>query len=290
MVKRQGARAGDRIAVTGTIGDAALGLDILRGGRAARRISAERDKAEFLITATGCRNQGSRWRWRCVALRVRPWTSPTGSRAISPSFARCQACRPSSSLQRCRNRPRRAASFRRGHDNRSSDCRRRRLRGAVRGARRAMEIVRRRRRGGRRGRHRDRNDHRRQGPPHLSGRCRECREPVADLVQPLLGTAGWFHGKNCRKAAVSLKFRCKNRPLGASAALLRRADFGMVRADLGRRLMLFGAASIGALPLFSGSTRGRDENQDRLFHDSFVGDRALPEHFRLFTPYGRHSR
>jgi hypothetical protein len=34
--------------------------------------------------------------------------------------------------------------------------------------------------------------------------------------------------------------------------LLREADFGMVRADLGRRLMLFGAASIGALPLFSG--------------------------------------
>jgi thiamine-monophosphate kinase len=50
MVKRQGAGAGDRIVVTGTIGDAALGLDILRGGRAAHAISAERDKAEFLIS------------------------------------------------------------------------------------------------------------------------------------------------------------------------------------------------------------------------------------------------
>jgi thiamine-monophosphate kinase len=35
MVHRSGAKPGDRIAVTGTIGDAALGLDILRGGAAA---------------------------------------------------------------------------------------------------------------------------------------------------------------------------------------------------------------------------------------------------------------
>ena len=38
MVHRSGAKAGDRVMVTGTIGDAALGLAILRGGkvRAAR--------------------------------------------------------------------------------------------------------------------------------------------------------------------------------------------------------------------------------------------------------------
>jgi thiamine-monophosphate kinase len=32
MIHRSGARAGDRVVITGTIGDAALGLDILRGG------------------------------------------------------------------------------------------------------------------------------------------------------------------------------------------------------------------------------------------------------------------
>jgi thiamine-monophosphate kinase len=35
MVHRCGAKPGDRVVVTGTIGDAALGLDILRGGAAA---------------------------------------------------------------------------------------------------------------------------------------------------------------------------------------------------------------------------------------------------------------
>jgi thiamine-monophosphate kinase len=48
MVKREGARPGDRIAVTGTIGDAALGLDVLRGGRAASVLVARSD-ADFLV-------------------------------------------------------------------------------------------------------------------------------------------------------------------------------------------------------------------------------------------------
>ena len=35
MVHRSGAQRGDRVVVTGTIGDAALGLDILKGGAVA---------------------------------------------------------------------------------------------------------------------------------------------------------------------------------------------------------------------------------------------------------------
>src|ERR1700686_1920721 len=39
MVHRSGAKPGDRIVVTGTIGDAALGLNILRGGAAATALA-----------------------------------------------------------------------------------------------------------------------------------------------------------------------------------------------------------------------------------------------------------
>src|SRR6185437_4188482 len=48
MVHRAGARAGDRIVVTGTIGDAALGLDVLKGGPVAAALAGDVTAREML--------------------------------------------------------------------------------------------------------------------------------------------------------------------------------------------------------------------------------------------------
>jgi len=49
MVHRSGARPGDRVVVTGTIGDAALGLDVLKGGAAAGALATDATAREMLI-------------------------------------------------------------------------------------------------------------------------------------------------------------------------------------------------------------------------------------------------
>jgi thiamine-monophosphate kinase len=49
MVHRAGARPGDRVVVTGTIGDAVLGLDILKGGAAAAALTGDAGGREMLI-------------------------------------------------------------------------------------------------------------------------------------------------------------------------------------------------------------------------------------------------
>jgi thiamine-monophosphate kinase len=49
MIHRGGAKPGDRVVVTGTIGDAALGLDILRGGKVAKVLADDAAAREMLV-------------------------------------------------------------------------------------------------------------------------------------------------------------------------------------------------------------------------------------------------
>ncbi len=50
MIHRSGAKVGDRVIVTGTIGDASLGLDILKGGPAASALAGDAAARDMLIS------------------------------------------------------------------------------------------------------------------------------------------------------------------------------------------------------------------------------------------------
>ena len=88
MVRRAGARPGDRVVVTGTIGDAALGLLLRRDRAAVERWRLARRPAgqpRGPLSRAGAAQRASPQ--LLGATPRRPWTSPTDLPAISPSSA-----------------------------------------------------------------------------------------------------------------------------------------------------------------------------------------------------------
>ena len=87
MVHRSGARPGDRVVVTGTIGDAALGLDVLKGGPAAGSpTSCARIAASSNCLAAVSGSPARRRRWASVMPASPAADSCPASRAISSAL------------------------------------------------------------------------------------------------------------------------------------------------------------------------------------------------------------
>jgi len=76
MVHRSGAKPGDRVVVTGTIGDAASGLDILRGGAVAAVLADDAAAREMLVAAIACRSRARRWPEQFAITLMRRWMCP----------------------------------------------------------------------------------------------------------------------------------------------------------------------------------------------------------------------
>ena len=104
IVRRTTARIGDRICVTGTIGDAALGLRLRLEPDAPWAPASIRRCGRCWPTATCIRARASPRRPRSAATPRPRWTSPTGSPAISPRCWARAATRPDRRWPPCRSR------------------------------------------------------------------------------------------------------------------------------------------------------------------------------------------
>ena len=80
MVRRSTAAVGDAVYVSGTIGDAALGLALAARPRAGAALRARRSRAgPSRCQVSACRSRPSACARRCSAMRAPPWTFRTVS-------------------------------------------------------------------------------------------------------------------------------------------------------------------------------------------------------------------
>ena len=103
FVPRGGAKAGDALYVSGTLGDAALGLKV-RLNEAAFEPYLRRTSGSSCACAIFIPSPGSPWRRRLQARLQARWIYPTGWRWISPACARRRGFRPRSGLRQSRFR------------------------------------------------------------------------------------------------------------------------------------------------------------------------------------------